>query len=79
MTRRKRTQTVIDELAAVGIKPTIKQSGGGHYKFYYRIPTGEQRMIVTAASSSDRRADENIRACVRRMLRADGLATDCKK
>lgn len=64
----------VAELNAVGITPDIMH-GGKHIQIRWQIG-GRDRMYVTAASPSDRRAHLNVRADMRRMLRKDGLLSD---
>jgi hypothetical protein len=61
---------VLDELAAAGIKPTVRQNG--HIKVRW-MHGGEQRTCVVPVSPSDSRAPLHARAWVRRQLRTDGI------
>jgi hypothetical protein len=64
------------ELKQHGIKPQITYTNGGHIEIAWRVvPEKELRRIITSKTGSDWRARMNIRAEVRRLLKADNVMT----
>ncbi|UGY13717.1 hypothetical protein HAP48_0034870 [Bradyrhizobium septentrionale] len=63
-----------NELKQYGIKPEVTQTNGGHIQITWRaVPEKELRCVTTAKTGSDWRNRMNIRAEVRRLLRADNV------
>lgn len=62
---------ILDELNAVGIKPTVEH-GGKHFKIQWQHH-GHMRTQTAAVTPSDWRGVHNARADVRRTLRTDGI------
>lgn len=62
------------ELKQHGIKPEVTHTNGGHVQIMWRVvPEKELRCVTTAKTGSDWRNRMNIRADVRRLLRADNV------
>lgn len=62
------------ELKQHGIKPEVTHTNGGHIQITWRVvPEKELRCVTTAKTGSDWRNRMNIRADVRRLLRADNV------
>ncbi|WLB57489.1 hypothetical protein [Bradyrhizobium japonicum] len=62
------------ELKQYGIKPEVTHTNGGHIQITWRaVPEKELRCVTTAKTGSDWRNRMNIRAEVRRLLRADNV------
>ncbi|MET3969071.1 hypothetical protein [Bradyrhizobium sp. S3.9.1] len=62
------------ELKQYGIKPEVTHTNGGHIQIKWRVvPEKELRCVTTAKTGSDWRNRMNIRADVRRLLRADNV------
>ncbi|UPT99184.1 hypothetical protein J4G48_0014530 [Bradyrhizobium barranii subsp. apii] len=62
------------ELKQYGIKPEVTYTNGGHIQITWRaVPEKELRCVTTAKTGSDWRNRMNIRADVRRLLRADNV------
>jgi hypothetical protein len=63
------------ELKSHGIKPQHRSLGSGHMEIAWQAtPDKEPRRIVLASTSSDWRARTNVRAEIRRFLRADNVS-----
>src|SRR5262245_33136563 len=60
---------MIEELDAVGIKPTIEQGRRCHLKVRWTTPCGRLRTVIVAGTCSGHRARYNARSFVRRTLR----------
>jgi hypothetical protein len=68
------TEIAVAELRQYGIKPQVTQTNGGHIEIAWRVvPEKELRRVICAKTASDWRARMNIRAEVRRALRADNV------
>jgi hypothetical protein len=63
---------VIAELRAVGIYDYEIAHGGKHPQVHWSI-NGARRFYIAAATPSDRRAAQNARTGIWRLLREDGL------
>ncbi len=63
---------VLGELRGVGVRAPIISASGRRFQVRWPSPKG-LRVFTVAGSASDRRAVDNARADVRRMLRADGM------
>ncbi|MEY9179743.1 hypothetical protein [Bradyrhizobium sp. USDA 313] len=62
------------ELKQYGIRPEVTHTNGGHIMISWRAaPEKEPRCVVTSKTGSDWRGRMNIRADVRRLLRADNV------
>jgi hypothetical protein len=62
------------ELKLYGIRPEVTHTNGGHIEIAWRaVPEKELRRVITSKTGSDWRARMNIRAEVRRLLRADNV------
>ncbi|MGY3130137.1 hypothetical protein ACVWZM_000819 [Bradyrhizobium sp. USDA 4501] len=62
------------ELKQYGIRPEVTHTNGGHIMIAWRAaPEKEPRCVVTSKTGSDWRGRMNIRADVRRLLRADNV------
>ncbi|MCA1419513.1 hypothetical protein [Bradyrhizobium sp. BRP23] len=62
------------ELKQYGIKPEVTHTNGGHIEIAWRaVPEKELRRVITSKTGSDWRGRMNIRAEVRRLLRADNV------
>ncbi|KRR21384.1 hypothetical protein CQ14_06965 [Bradyrhizobium lablabi] len=69
------TEIATAELKQHGIKPQITHTNGGHIEIAWRVvPEKELRRVITSKTGSDWRARMNLRAEVRRLLRADNVA-----
>jgi hypothetical protein len=67
-------EVAVAELRRHGIRPQVRQLNGGHIEIAWQVvPEKEVRKVVTTKSGSDFRARMNIRAEVRRNLRADNV------
>ena len=64
---------VLSELHAAGIRSPVVAPGSRHIQVRWTLPNGDERSITVSCTASDRRAVDNARAGVRRMLRADEL------
>lgn len=62
------------ELKAVGIRPTVEVRGKHRAVTWQVSPDKEQRTYFVASTGSDHRGPLNVRADVRRYLRADGVS-----
>jgi hypothetical protein len=74
MSRRYRPGFVREAVAVLdahGHAADIDLGAGGHVKISW-LTNGRKRMLVVGHTPSDRRADKNARAMLRRLLRADG-------
>ena len=72
----KRQEIVTSELKLHGIKAHTRDLGSGHIEITWQVaPEKEVRKVVTAKTASDWRAGMNLRAVVRKLLRADNVAT----
>jgi hypothetical protein len=61
------------ELAAAGIRDVERSYGGRHQQIRWRANGHGSRIYTLPISPSDYRADRNVRADIRRMLREDGM------
>lgn len=52
--------------AAGGRVAAVSTTGSGHLRFVVVLPDGNTRPLICASTSSDVRADRNVRAMVRR-------------
>src|SRR5262245_66661865 len=63
---------LMHELAAVGLKPRLRRTPGGHVRIEWDLG-GKPYSIVTSKTPSDRRATFNARARIRPQLRDAGV------
>jgi len=56
--------------AAGGRVAAVSTTGSGHLRFVVVLPDGKTRPLICASTSSDVRADRNVRAMVRRWCTA---------
>ena len=61
------------ELAAAGVRDVQQSYGSKHLQLRWSANGHGMRMYSLALTPSDCRADRNVRADIRRMLRDDGL------
>jgi hypothetical protein len=73
---RRRYPPFVHEATAVlgehGYSADVDLGGAGHFKITWIAHDGRQRLFVVARTSSERRADANARATLRRLLREEG-------
>src|SRR5262245_34804472 len=63
---------LLRELAAVGIKPRLRKTPGGHVRIEWDLG-GKSYSTVTSMTPSDRRSTINAKAHIRRRLRDAGV------
>jgi hypothetical protein len=66
----------LDELAKVGIRDVVQAHGSKHLQLRWRTNGHGERFYAVPGSASDHRSHLNVRADIRRMLRADGLIAE---
>lgn len=63
--------------SAGGRVAAVSMTGSGHLRFMVVLPDGTTRPLICASTSSDVRADRNVRAMVRRWCAAIAANDDC--
>lgn len=69
-------EIVINELKQAAIREIEVVRGSKHHQVRWKVNGNAPRFITIPGSPSDWRWEQNLRADVRRMLRADGLLVD---
>ena len=69
-------EIVIAELKQAAVREIEVVQGGKHDQVRWKVNGSEPRFITIPGSPSDWRSEANLKADVRRMLRADGLLVD---
>ena len=69
-------EAALDELNDAGIRDVAHARGGKHYQVRWGGSNGATRVYNLPCTPSDYRAAANVRADIRRLLRADGLLVD---
>lgn len=65
---------VTGELRRYGLKPSVEETNGNHYRVVWTVPgKGQRSLLAGGKGGSDHRARLNNRAAVRRMIREDGI------
>jgi hypothetical protein len=63
----------LHELEAAGVRDIVHAPGGKHVQLRWSVNGGASRLYSLPSTPSDWRSPRNVRADVRRILRADGL------
>jgi hypothetical protein len=69
-------QILLAELRSVGLRPQVEKTGGNHNRVTWCVEGKEERVYFCSSTPSDYRSRLNVRADVRRMLRADNVALE---
>ena len=67
------TDAAIAELRAAGVYDYELVRGGKHWQVQWALKDGARRFYVLPGTPSDWRSARNVRADIRRLLKADGL------
>jgi hypothetical protein len=71
-------EAALGELAKAGIRDVVRSFGGKHQQIRFRT-NGSERMYTLPTSPSDFRSKANVRADIRRILKADGMLTPVER
>jgi hypothetical protein len=66
----------LDELNAAGIRDVAHARGAKHWQIRWGGSNGTTRFYSVPGTPSDHRSAANVRADIRRLLRADGFLVD---
>jgi hypothetical protein len=72
-------EIALAELEAAGVRGVERAYGGKHPQLRWRVNGGALRIYAIPGTPSDLRSPLNVRADIRRLLRADGVAVGSEK
>jgi hypothetical protein len=72
-------EIALAELESAGIRGIERTYGGKHQQLRWRVNGGALRIYAIPGTPSDVRSPLNVRADIRRLLRADGVAVGPEK